>query len=149
MVLHHSAATPPVIASGERLAVWQHLTAVWVLQAGHDQQQRRLPRPRGPGDHQCLPGSDHGDRSEVAPPVAGISTVLQALADPIRLELLRALASSNQPVACGSFQVPVTKSTLSHQFRVLREAGAIEQRWDGTRKLTSLRRHDLDACYPG
>jgi DNA-binding transcriptional ArsR family regulator len=92
---------------------------------------------------------DHGDRSEVAPPVAGISTLLQALADPVRLELLRALASSSQPVACGSFQVPVTKSTLSHHFRVLREAGVIEQKCDGTRKLTSLRRHDLDACYPG
>ncbi|HVB54016.1 MAG TPA: helix-turn-helix transcriptional regulator [Candidatus Acidoferrales bacterium] len=92
---------------------------------------------------------DHGDLTKVAPPVAGITTLLQALADPVRMELLRALAGSDQPISCGSFQVPVTKSTLSHHLRVLREAGVIDQRCDGTRKLTSLRRHDLDACYPG
>jgi DNA-binding transcriptional ArsR family regulator len=91
----------------------------------------------------------HGDLEEAAPSVAGITTLLQALADPVRLELLRSLASSDQPICCGSFQVPVTKSTLSHHLRVLREAGVIEQRCDGTRRLTSLRRHDLDARYPG
>ncbi|MGH7643509.1 MAG: ArsR/SmtB family transcription factor [Candidatus Dormibacteria bacterium] len=92
---------------------------------------------------------DDGDLSEVAPPVAGITTLLQALADPVRMELLRALAGSEQPISCGSFQVPVTKSTLSHHLRVLREAGVIEQRCDGTRRLTSLRRGDLDDRYPG
>lgn len=89
------------------------------------------------------------DLHEAAPPVAGITTLLQALADPVRMDLLRALAGANQPIACGDFQVPVTKSTLSHHLRVLREAGVIEQRCDGTRRLTSLRRQDLDARYPG
>ncbi|MGB9483932.1 MAG: helix-turn-helix domain-containing protein [Candidatus Dormiibacterota bacterium] len=92
---------------------------------------------------------DHSDLHEVAPPVAGITTLLQALADPVRMELLRALAGSDQPISCGNFQVSVTKSTLSHHLRVLREAGVIDQRCDGTRKLTSLRRHDLDDSYPG
>lgn len=91
----------------------------------------------------------HGDPQEAAPPVAGITTLLQALADPVRMDLLRSLASSDQPICCGSFQVAVTKSTLSHHLRVLREAGVIEQRCDGTRRLTSLRRQDLDARYPG
>jgi DNA-binding transcriptional ArsR family regulator len=43
----------------------------------------------------------------------------------------------------------VTKSTLTHHFRVLREAGVIEQREEGTARLNSLRREDLDARFPG
>jgi DNA-binding transcriptional ArsR family regulator len=43
----------------------------------------------------------------------------------------------------------VTKSTLSHHLKVLREAGIILMRVDGTRKLTSLRRAELNEAYPG
>jgi DNA-binding transcriptional ArsR family regulator len=43
----------------------------------------------------------------------------------------------------------VTKSTLTHHFRVLREAGVIEQREEGTARLNSLRRDDLDRRFPG
>ena len=50
-------------------------------------------------------------------------SVLHALSDPVRLEIVRALAESGEGRPCGSFQVPVTKSTLTHHFRVLREAG--------------------------
>ena len=42
----------------------------------------------------------------------------------------------------------VTKSTSTHHFRVLREAGVIAQQEVGTSKLTSLRREDLDAALP-
>lgn len=82
-------------------------------------------------------------------PVAGITVLLQALADPVRLALVRELAECKGPRPCNSFVQTVTKSTLSHHFKVLREAGVIAQRVDGTRKLTSLRRDDLDAAYPG
>jgi DNA-binding transcriptional ArsR family regulator len=84
-----------------------------------------------------------------AAPVADLTTVLAALADPVRIAIVRSLAETDGPRACGSFYLPVTKSTLSHHFRVLREAGLIEQRCEGTRKLTSLRRADVDAAYPG
>lgn len=82
-------------------------------------------------------------------PVAGITTLLQAFADPVRLRLIRDLAESTEPRPCGSFVKSVTKSTLSHHFRILREAGIIEMRLDGRRKLTSLRRAELDRAYPG
>ncbi|HVC21916.1 MAG TPA: metalloregulator ArsR/SmtB family transcription factor [Candidatus Dormibacteraeota bacterium] len=82
-------------------------------------------------------------------PVADIATVLQAMADPVRLAMVRSLASNDEPICCGSFQVPVTKSTLSHHLRVLREAGLIEQRSEGTRRLTTLRRAEIDAAFPG
>jgi DNA-binding transcriptional ArsR family regulator len=43
----------------------------------------------------------------------------------------------------------VSKSTCTHHFRVLREAGVIEQEVLGTARLNSLRREDLDARFPG
>lgn len=82
-------------------------------------------------------------------PVAGITVLLQALADPVRLDIVRDLAENQGPRPCGSFVGTVTKSTLSHHFKVLREAGIIRQRVEGTRKLTSLRREELDAAFPG
>jgi DNA-binding transcriptional ArsR family regulator len=84
-----------------------------------------------------------------AVPVAEITVVLQALADPARMAIVRGLAESGGARSCGSFELAITKSTLSHHFRVLREAGIIEQRHEGTRKLTTLRREELDAVYPG
>lgn len=82
-------------------------------------------------------------------PVGDITVVLQALADPTRLTLIRSLAATDEPRACCTLDYSVTKSTMSHHFRVLREAGIIEQRLEGTRKLTSLRRRQLDEAYPG
>ena len=49
---------------------------------------------------------------------------------------------------CGSFDVPVTKSTCTHHFKVLREAGVIHQRQEGTARLNTLRRADLDNLRP-
>ena len=83
------------------------------------------------------------------PPVAGITAVLQALADPVRLDLVRQLADTTDPRACGSLEAPVTKSTLSHHYKVLWEAGLISKRYEGTRKMLSLRRREVDALYPG
>ncbi|MGI8803346.1 MAG: ArsR/SmtB family transcription factor [Solirubrobacteraceae bacterium] len=78
-----------------------------------------------------------------------LSAVLHALSDPQRLVIVRALAESPSARRCGSFHVPVTKSTLTHHFRVLREAGVIDQQEDGTARLNSLRREDLDRRFPG
>lgn len=94
-------------------------------------------------------GHDTVATTDPSGPVADIATVLQAMADPVRLAIVRSLASNDTPICCGNFQVPVTKSTLSHHLRVLREAGLIEQRAEGTRRLTTLRRAEIDAAFPG
>jgi len=78
-----------------------------------------------------------------------VANVLHALSDPQRLGIVSALAEDPTPRRCGSFEVCVTKSTLTHHFRVLREAGVIDQREEGTARLNSLRREDLDARFPG
>ena len=77
-----------------------------------------------------------------------LSAVLHALSDPVRLKMVRALAASGEQ-SCRSFDVPVTKSTCTHHFKVLREAGIIHQRQEGTSRLNTLREDDLDARFPG
>jgi DNA-binding transcriptional ArsR family regulator len=78
-----------------------------------------------------------------------VATVLHALSDPQRLRIVTRLAGAEEPCSCGGFGLEVTKSTLTHHFRVLREAGVIAQRPVGTSKFNSLRREDLDARFPG
>jgi DNA-binding transcriptional ArsR family regulator len=77
-----------------------------------------------------------------------MTAVLHALSDPVRLQMARELADGAER-RCGSFDVPVSKSTCTHHFRVLREAGVIEQWAEGTARMTRLRRADLDARFPG
>ncbi len=73
--------------------------------------------------------------------------VLEAVADPVRLEILAALADGER--ACGSFPLPVNTSTRSHHLKVLREAGLTKTRVVGTQRLVSLRRDELDERFPG
>jgi DNA-binding transcriptional ArsR family regulator len=77
-----------------------------------------------------------------------LSAVLHALSDPVRLRIVAGLARADD-LSCGSFELPVTKSTCTHHFKVLREAGIIRQRCVGTARLNTLRREDLDARFPG
>jgi DNA-binding transcriptional ArsR family regulator len=73
--------------------------------------------------------------------------VLEALADPIRLEIVAAVAPAELP--CGSFPLPVSDSTRSHHLRILRGAGVTQTRVSGTQRLVSLRRDDLERRFPG
>jgi DNA-binding transcriptional ArsR family regulator len=86
----------------------------------------------------------HPGRAEIE-----LGAVLHALSDPVRLRIVAALATGDGEYSCGSFDVPVTKSTCTHHFKVLREAGVIRQRQEGTARLNTLRREDLEARFPG
>lgn len=79
------------------------------------------------------------------------TNVLAALSDPVRLAIVARLAEDEPDgeLACTTFALPVSKSTQSGHFKVLREAGVIRQRDEGTRRLNRLRRDDLDARFPG
>ena len=85
----------------------------------------------------------HPTRTELELPA-----VLHALSDPIRLRIVAGLATGGER-SCSSFDVPVTKSTCTHHFRVLREAGVIHQRQEGTARLNALREEDLEVRFPG
>ncbi|MFE9405707.1 ArsR/SmtB family transcription factor [Streptomyces sp. NPDC006530] len=75
--------------------------------------------------------------------------ILHALSDPMRMRVVRALATTEGELSCSYFVLPVTKSTTTHHFRVLRESGVIRQVYRGTAKMNGLRRDDLDALFPG
>lgn len=82
-----------------------------------------------------------------------IDVLLNALADPIRLTLVRAFDAADDWV-CGSdvlksTGITIGKSTLSHHFKVLRDAGLIRTRVHGTRRLVTLRRQELEQRFPG
>ncbi|MEU8680313.1 helix-turn-helix domain-containing protein [Streptomyces sp. NPDC048611] len=78
-----------------------------------------------------------------------LADVLHALADPMRLRIVRALAAAEGELNCADIELPVSKSTCTHHFRVLREHGVIQQLYRGTAKMNALRRADLDALFPG
>src|SRR3954454_12001937 len=78
-----------------------------------------------------------------------LAAVLHALSDPQRLRIVQVLAEDPEPRRCGTFDLDVTKSTMTHNFRILREAGIIEQTCEGTAKLTSMRRENPEPRFPG
>lgn len=89
---------------------------------------------------------DHPAREEIR-----LEAVLHALADPMRLQVVRRLAAmgEGEEAACSAIELTVSKSTTTHHFRVLREAGVISQVYRGTAKMNALRRRDLDTLFPG
>jgi DNA-binding transcriptional ArsR family regulator len=78
--------------------------------------------------------------------------VLAALADPARLATVQALALKGEST-CSQVQqdagLDLSKSTMSHHLRILREAGITRTRLHGASRILTLRRDDLDARFPG
>ncbi len=85
----------------------------------------------------------HPSRDEIE-----LAAVLHALSDPARLEIVRQLAIGDE-CTCGTFELGLSKATLSHHFRVLREAGVVRTRPEGRKRMLSLRQEELDQRFPG
>ena len=77
-----------------------------------------------------------------------LTDVLHALSDPVRLEIVR-LLGVHEELSCGRLEVSVSKSTLTHHLRVLRDAGLTHTRSEGVQRLVSLRRDEVEARFPG
>jgi len=77
-----------------------------------------------------------------------VSTVLHALSDPVRLRIVKVIAEQGER-CCGDCGIDMPKPSLSHHFKVLREAGIIHARAEGTQRCISLRRDDLETRFPG
>ncbi|MEY9968293.1 DNA-binding transcriptional ArsR family regulator [Streptacidiphilus sp. MAP12-16] len=102
-----------------------------------------MPNQAAGGGHRAAPV--HTDPDDVS-----VLTALSALADPVRIQLIRELAgSADWTRSCGSFDVPVGKAALSHHFSVLRSAGLVEQRDKGPKRVNRLRRGEFDTRFPG
>ena len=90
-----------------------------------------------------MPAFDHPHASSLE-----LMPVLRALADPIRLEVVRRLAGVDC-ANCAALLGDRPKSSMSHHFQVLREAGLVRTEVHGVQHLNHLRRADLDARFPG
>lgn len=87
---------------------------------------------------------DHPDVAEVS-----LQQFLDALVDPVRRTVVSQLARAGKDISCGTFDVAVSLSTLTHHFNVLREAGVIRQYYVGTTKMNALRTDELEERFPG
>lgn len=93
----------------------------------------------------CAPARPASDDLQVE---LSLTVILDAFSDPVRLQILEHL-SDGEEHSCSSCPLPVAKSTTSHHFRVLREAGVIDTRVAGKQRLNRLRRDALDESFPG
>jgi DNA-binding transcriptional ArsR family regulator len=78
--------------------------------------------------------------------------VLAALADRHRLAAVQYVARTGETWCARVMQgadLEMTKSTFSHHLRILREAGVIAKRHEGTKSYMCVRKADLDARFPG
>jgi DNA-binding transcriptional ArsR family regulator len=77
-----------------------------------------------------------------------LERVFHALSDPARLDIVRRLAQVAE-ASCGELNGTRPKSSMSHHFRILREAGLVHTRTVGTLHQNTLRRDELDKRFPG
>jgi DNA-binding transcriptional ArsR family regulator len=80
-----------------------------------------------------------------------LETVLGALSDPLRLRIVQKLLLESEAFdhPCSWFEIDRPKSTLTHHFRALREAGVTRQRQYGLERRSQVRVDDLEERFPG
>jgi DNA-binding transcriptional ArsR family regulator len=91
---------------------------------------------------------------EIPHPAVGeieLASVLRICGEPIRLEMVRALAAAGGELKSGQVTgaVGLPTSTCSYHLKLLREAGVTRTRAAGTERYISLRGDDLEARFPG
>lgn len=78
-----------------------------------------------------------------------LSGILNALADPARLEIVAKLAEGSEKCDEIGQELDLHKSTLSHHYKVLREAGVTQTTIEGRSRMVRLRTEDLEELFPG
>lgn len=77
-----------------------------------------------------------------------LAEVMQALSDPCRIAIVRAILKQGE-LACNEVPLKISKATRSHHFTILREAGLLSTRTEGTKCLSSIRQKEIDRRFPG
>ncbi|HEU4619787.1 MAG TPA: metalloregulator ArsR/SmtB family transcription factor [Gammaproteobacteria bacterium] len=70
--------------------------------------------------------------------MANASTAFAALADPTRREIFERLAKSPRAVGELANELPVSRPAVSQHLKVLKEAGLVADRADGTRRVYEI-----------
>jgi DNA-binding transcriptional ArsR family regulator len=95
-----------------------------------------------------MPSTDETQTEERAE-VGSLQDVLAALSDPVRLEMVQRMYADGGPTPCARLYDGVSKSTASHHFKILREAGVTDRSVIGGKTHQELRLDDVEAAYPG
>jgi DNA-binding transcriptional ArsR family regulator len=80
-----------------------------------------------------------------------LAGVLAALADPMRLRIVKSLLEQKNDCMSCTAAAPspgMAKSTLSNHFRILREAGLIQTSKKGVEHRNVVREADINARFP-
>ncbi|MFD6142885.1 ArsR/SmtB family transcription factor [Promicromonospora sp. NPDC060271] len=90
--------------------------------------------------HRAAPG--HAERDGSSAPDSAQAGVFEALGDPVRRRLLELLVPGEQPagtlVTALQARVRITQPAVSQHLKVLREAGLVRVRAEGTRRLYAV-----------
>ncbi|QUF05016.1 helix-turn-helix transcriptional regulator [Actinosynnema pretiosum subsp. pretiosum] len=101
------------------------------------------------GHHRVRPAHQRPERDpDLADvPLVKALSALSALGDPVLLAVVRELGDGREHQG-ARFDVPVSQSTLSHHFTILRNAGVVRVRPEGARCWHSLR-PEFEDRFPG
>jgi DNA-binding transcriptional ArsR family regulator len=77
-----------------------------------------------------------------------LERIFHALSDPARLEIVRHL-SRVEAATCGELDGGRPKSSMSHHFRILRDAGLVQTVASGTVHQNTLRLAEMNTRFPG
>ncbi|HEX6563450.1 MAG TPA: helix-turn-helix domain-containing protein, partial [Chthoniobacterales bacterium] len=89
------------------------------------------------------------------PPIQDVTVegILHALSDPVRVAIFSDLANSGCAYNCSTFlnvtEKKIPKSTLSHHFKALREAGLIRAERRGVEMHNTSRCPEIESRFPG
>lgn len=78
-----------------------------------------------------------------------LTDVMHALSDPARLEIVRRLADATEPLSCYELMPERPKSSMSHHFKILRDAGIVHTEVSGTEHKNRLRTAEMEKKFPG
>jgi DNA-binding transcriptional ArsR family regulator len=81
--------------------------------------------------------------------VGTVQQVLGAIHDPVRLEVVRRLYNAAGPLQCGVLYDGINKSTATHHFKILREAGLTERLVIDGLTYQRLRLDEVESAIPG
>ncbi|MGW3544679.1 ArsR/SmtB family transcription factor [Nocardia niigatensis] len=113
-----------------------------------------MPTRQRPGSKYTLPAEPAVVPEPLPEPAIDelrLETVLGALSDPLRLYIVQKLLLDSEAFdhSCGWFGIDRPKSSLTHHFKALREAGVTRQRQYGLERRSQIRIDDLEARFPG
>jgi DNA-binding transcriptional ArsR family regulator len=77
-----------------------------------------------------------------------LDTVLYALSDPMRRQIVGKLMASDS-MSCVQACATLPPSTISFHHKILREAGLIRSEKKGVEVINTLRRQDIEERFPG